>query len=189
MMPIFLKLPFPKLLKGRYPSWEWYQLMVQHSKLSKRSSHCGNTTQVLSAHYFCSISLGHWGSLTEALLAQNSLVAQIKYFTPHDHHLGLLSPLFNSNTLMWLKPCFQELACNHSRQECLHIPPRKLRTRTGLQHIWCFPKLLPVPHWKHPGKHNNKQATIRKKGAKNIPNVYYVLKILQISHTVHFTVT
>lgn len=28
-----------------------------------------------------------------------------------------------------------------------------------------------------------------KKGAKNIPNVYYVLKILQISHTVHFTVT
>lgn len=122
-------------------------------------------------------------------LAQNSLVAQIKYFTPHDDHLELLSPLYNSNTLMWLKPCFQELACNHSRQECLHIPPRKLRTSTGLQHIWCFPKLLPVPHWKHPGKHNNKQATIRKKGAKNIPNVYYVLKILQISHTVHFTVT
>ena len=33
----------------------------------------------------------------------------------------------------------------------------------------------------------NKQQS--KKDAKNIPNVYYVLKIPQISHTVHFTVT
>lgn len=72
MMPRLLNLPFPKLLKGRYPSWEWYQLMgltIQHSKLSKRSSHCGNITQVLSEHYFCPTNFGHWGSLREALLA------------------------------------------------------------------------------------------------------------------------
>lgn len=130
MMPILLKLPSPKLLKDRYPSWEWNQLMgltIQHSKLSKTSSHCGNITQF----FLHIISVLQALGIEEVLqrpcwqgLAENSFMAQIRYFTLYDHLLGLLSLLVNSNTLMWVKPCFQELACTTAGKSASIFPCR-----------------------------------------------------------------
>lgn len=100
-------------------------LTIQHSKLSKRSSHCANITQLLSAHYFYPTSFGHWGSLTEALLAVSG--TELIHGTDRVFHT-LWSPsqapesAGQQQHLVWLKPCFQELACTTAGKSASTFP-------------------------------------------------------------------